>query len=252
MADARLMEVFFEVQRGLPRQGPGDRESTLAALRLCGELPERPTVLDVGCGPGMQSIVLAEACSGKILAVDNCDEYLAELRGRAEAAGLADRVEARHGDMTELDLPEASFDLIWCEGAAYVMGIATALTRWRDFLRDRGYLAFTELVWLEENPPPAAAAFFGGEYSAMTDREGIRRAIGERGYDLIGDFTLPDSAWWDDYYTPLAAKLPALKEKYQGDEEALGVISTTEAEINIRRRFRASYGYQFLVCRKAS
>ena len=55
----KLLEVFFEVQRGLPRQGPGSNESTIKALELCRELPDNPAVLDIGCGPGMQTMALA-------------------------------------------------------------------------------------------------------------------------------------------------------------------------------------------------
>ena len=66
----RLLEVFFEVQRGLPRQGPGDNGSTNKALALCLGLPDKPSVLDIGCGPGMQTMALAEASSGSIIAVD--------------------------------------------------------------------------------------------------------------------------------------------------------------------------------------
>lgn len=66
----------------------------------------------------------------------------------------------------------------------------------------------------------------------------------------VGDFTLPDSAWWNDYYTPLEAKLPSLKHKHLGDEEALGVIAITDAEIDMRRRFGLSYGYHFFISRK--
>ena len=131
------------MQRGLPRQGPGNRESTLKALALCSELPENPAVLDVGCGPGVQTIVLAEACAGHFIAVETCDEYLEELRQRVSRAGLADRVEVQHADMTALAVPAVSLDLIWCEGAAYIMGISAALKAWRRFLRDRAYLAFT-------------------------------------------------------------------------------------------------------------
>ena len=135
----RLLEVFFEVQRGLPRQGPGSNDSTIRALELCSELPENPTVLDIGCGPGMQTMALAKACSGRIIAVDTCDEYLDELRQRVRQAGLADRVEVKNADMVELGLPEESFDLIWSEGAAYIMGVSSALQAWRRSLRDKGY-----------------------------------------------------------------------------------------------------------------
>ena len=246
----KLLEVFFEVQRGLPRQGPGSKVSTLKALGLCCELSHNPTVLDIGCGPGMQTMALVEACSARIIAVDTCDEYLEELRQRARQANVADRVEVVHADMAELGLPANSLDLIWCEGAAYIIGIPAALESWRPLLRDKGYLAFSELVWLEENPPAAVAEFWRNEYPAMTSVDAVKEEIRAMGYELVGDFSLPDSAWWDDYYAPLEAKLPALRRKYRGDAEALSVIASTVAEIDMRRRFCRSYGYQFFVVRK--
>ena len=92
--------------------------------------------------------------------------------------------------------------------------------------------------------------FFTKEYPAMAGRATIAAVIRESGYEPVGDFTLPDSAWWEDYYTPLDAKLPSLKEKYERDQVALGVIAMAEAEIDMRRRFGQSYGYQFFVARK--
>jgi len=249
-ANSKLMEVFLDVQRGLPRQGPGSEHSTVKAFGLCSELPDKPTVLDIGCGPGMQTMTLAEACSGRIIAVDTCDEYLDELHKRARQADVADRVDVVNGDMAKLSLSEDSFDLIWCEGAAYIMGVPTALECWRPLLRDKGYLAFSELVWLEENPTASVAEFWREEYPAMTSKKAVREKIREASYQLVGDFTLPDSDWWTDYYTPLEAKLPSLRRKYAGDEEALSVIATTESEVDMRRRSCRSFGYQFFVARK--
>ena len=68
--DQRLFDIFLDVQRGLPRQGPGCDESTLRALSLCSELPEGADLLDVGCGPGMQTVALAKAVDGDVAAVD--------------------------------------------------------------------------------------------------------------------------------------------------------------------------------------
>ena len=248
--DPRLVEVFFDVQRGLPRQGPGCTQSTLDALKLCWELPERPDVIDIGCGPGAQTMALVSTYPGQFLAVDTCDEYLDQLRQRLQEAGCRDRVEVKHADMSKLGISEASFDLIWCEGAAYNMGIPAALNAWQPLLRDRGYLAFTELVWLEVNPDPEVKVFFDNEYPAMSNSQGIQDIIRQANYELIGNFTLPDAAWWDDYYTPLECKLPALRQKYRGDEEALAIIAMTATEIEMRRRFGKSYGYEFFVIKK--
>ena len=250
--DPQLFEIFLDVQRGLPRQGPGCEESTRRALSLCQDLPDRPAVLDVGCGPGLQTLVLAEALNGPVTAVDLTPEYLDQLQAKAEVAGLADRIEIVSGDMTALPFPPQSFDLIWSEGAAYVMGFAEAFTAWRALLKPAACIAVSELVWLVPDPPSEAAALFAEEYPAMTDVETNLEAIRDRGYELLGHFTLPDEAWWTHYYTPLATKLPGLLEKYAGDDEALSVVETTHREIDMRRRFGQSYGYEFFIAQKAS
>lgn len=77
-------EIFWEVHSGLPREGPGDNESTGRAFALMTELPVAPSILDVACGPGMQTIQLAQLCSGNIVAVDTHQPFLDELDRRAE------------------------------------------------------------------------------------------------------------------------------------------------------------------------
>jgi SAM-dependent methyltransferase len=125
----RLLEIFWDVQRGLPRQGPGATESTLKALALCTGLPARLTLLDIGCGPGMQTVALAAALpEAHITAVDIHQKYLDELRERAKAARVAARIDILAGDMQALPFPPQRFDLIWAEGAAYIMGCAQALS----------------------------------------------------------------------------------------------------------------------------
>jgi ubiquinone/menaquinone biosynthesis C-methylase UbiE len=247
----RLLELFFEVQRGLPRQGPGDDASTLRALAMCSSLPDAPAVLDVGCGPGMQTLALASALKGKIVAIDNCGEYLDELTRRAAAAGFAGQIETRNADMSKLPFPDASFDLVWCEGAAYNMGVTNALKAWRPLLRESGFLVFSELVWLTNAPPTEAEEFFGNEYPAMATVDTVRGYVIDADYDLIGHFTLPDASWWTHYYTPLQSKLPDLLQKYADDREALAVISMTETEIAIRERFSGNYGYEVFVARRS-
>ena len=247
---ARLFEIFLDVQRGLPRQGPGDAQSTREAIALCRDLPEHPAVLDIGCGPGLQTLVLAEALDGPITAVDLLQEYLDGLTRRAAAAGLAGRIEVLAGDMTKLPFPDRSFDLVWAEGSAYIMGFEAAFRAWRRLLKPDGCIAVTELTWLQDDPPAEAVDFFRQEYPAMTTLDANLASLGACGYDLLGQFTLPDAAWWDDYYTPLAAKLPDLKRRYADDPMALTVVAMTEREIDMRRRFGEAYGYVFFVARK--
>jgi hypothetical protein len=83
----------------------------------------------------------------------------------------------------------------------------------------------------------------------MTSVEANIKMIRESGYEPVDDFTLPECAWWDEYYTPLEANFPSLRERYQSDEDAIGVIAMSEAEVDVRRRFADSYGYHFFVAR---
>jgi hypothetical protein len=54
--------------------------------------------------------------------------------------------------MTEMPFTQGSFDLIWAEASAYIMGVEQALEQWRPYLSDEGYLVISDLVWLSKNP----------------------------------------------------------------------------------------------------
>lgn len=246
-----LMAVFFDIQSDLPRQGPGEDGSTRRALSSCNSLPTAPRVLDIGCGPGAQTLVLAEELNdATITAIDVHQPYLEEFQARAAAAEVSDRVTPENMSMEEMAFAPETFDLIWAESSAYIMGFSNAVAAWRPLLKPGGCLAVTELVWLTEDKPIEAEEFFQREYPAMTSRANVARNIRSAGYKLIDEFTLPDCAWWDAYYTPLLARLPALEAKYAGDAESSSVVAVARREVEIRRHFASSYGYEFFVAHR--
>ena len=81
----------------------------------------------------------------------------------------------------------------------------------------------------------------------MTDVASNLTRIRDAGYELVGHFRLPEAAWWDEYFGPLEAKLPALFQKYAGDDPALAIVDQTRREIDMRRRYPESFGYEFFV-----
>ena len=246
------LEVFDELFRGLAQQGPGSDECTLQALDAIGELAKNPRILDVGCGTGRQTLVLARRCGGDVLAVDTDPESLAELSRRALNANLAQHVETQVASMTELEFPEESFDLIWSEGAIYIMGFPQGLSEWRRFLRPGCCIALTELSWLTPDPPAIARDFWSVEYPGMASREQNIRAIARANYQPVESFALPEAAW-SGYYGPLEERVAQLREKYASADNAPGALETLDAmqrEIDVFRASQGSYSYVFYVARR--
>ena len=70
-SDPRQREIFFAIHHGLPREGPGNRACAERALALAAPLPGPPRILDIACGPGLQTVELAEMLPGaQITAID--------------------------------------------------------------------------------------------------------------------------------------------------------------------------------------
>jgi ubiquinone/menaquinone biosynthesis C-methylase UbiE len=241
---------FYEIYEAIPRQGPGDRDSTLRALRLMPALSSGHRVLDIGCGTGAQTLDLARSTPARIVAVDNHEPFISRLTERA--ADLDDRIAATVGDMNDLRFPDGSFDVIWCEGAIFAIGFAKGLATWRRLLTSGGYLAVSELCWLRADHPGEVEAFFGAEGADIAELDVRRKAIVDSGYRLAGDFVLPATAWWDNYYAPLQAELERFRVRHAGNQEALDVAARSQREIDLYRKYPDQFGYGFFVMRLGS
>lgn len=249
--DPLVRKVFFDVYERLPRGGPGDRGSVARVLGLVGELPARPRVLDIGCGPGAQTLHLAALLpAARIVAVDNHPPFVARVAERVAAAGLAARVRAEVGDMAALPFADGSFDLLWSEGAAYMMGVTNALRAWRGLVPPGGRLAFSEAIWSKPGAPAELEALWAEEYAEMTDAAGNLARLETSGWRSLGWFELPWSAWWDEFYEPMERVLAARRASWAGEPRALETLSALAAEIEMMRRYAGWYNYGFFAARR--
>jgi cyclopropane fatty-acyl-phospholipid synthase-like methyltransferase len=244
------MAIFYEVYGTLPRAGPGDDASTGKAYRMMTELPENPRILDIGCGPGKQTMELARLSRGKIVALDNHQPFLDKVRQDAQAFGLAQHIETLNQDMNAMKFAPESFDVIWAEGALNLMGFENGLKAGRPLLKRGGYVGVTELVWLE-NHPSFEAREWAREYPAMKDvRENLQH-FKDNGYEMTGHFTLPVSSWFDEYYDPMQKRINELRNRYRGQTAAEQVIESAQAEIDGFKKCSGEVGYEFFVARAA-
>ncbi len=82
----------------------------------------------------------------------------------------------------------------------------------------------------------------------MADIEASRALVRDCGYDLLGDFVLPDAAWWDDYYGPKEKRLLELLDRIRaGDPIAAAILGECRHDLAIHRKYSEYYGYVFLV-----
>ncbi|MCB5164024.1 bifunctional class I SAM-dependent methyltransferase/N-acetyltransferase [Streptomyces bambusae] len=246
MTDNTFFEAFLTLHRGLPRQGPGSDATTRRLLSLAGPLPERPRVLDLGCGPGRSALLLAAEAGAEVTAVDIDAGFLDELGTAAEARGLAGRVHPVRADMTALPFPDGSFDLVWAESSVFVVGFDTALREWRRLLAPGGTLVLTECVWTADEPSAAASAFWDEHYPLRRDAQNTAAAEAA-GYRVLGVHPQPASDW-DEYYGPLAAAAAGADRSAPGMAAA---AAGAEREIAMRRDHGHEYGYSGYVLRPA-
>ena len=241
-------KFFFRIFEGLPRQGPGSDACTARAFHLIPEIPRGARILDIGCGSGMQTLALARLCpESAITACDIHQPFLDDLQERAKNSGLNARIKTMRASMDNLVFPAESFDLIWAEGSAFVMGFTEALHSWKRYLKSPGYLALSECVWFSHTPPDECRQYFAERYPAMMHEQEARTVIRDAGYSILGTLRLPDATWWDDYYIPLSRNLKDLKHQYRNDQEVQALLRSMEEEIQIFRRYSAEYGYSFFV-----
>lgn len=246
-----LVDEFYRFFHEMPRQGPGSRETTLAALDVIRPyLPKRPQILEIGCGSGGSTLDLASFCQGHVTALDNDEKALNILKQRAKSSGLAQSITTRPGCMTQLDFKSGTFDLIWSEASAYSMGFNRALHTWRPYLRRNGLLIISELGWTVDDPPEEARKFWEREYPSMKSVSENMSAIYRAGYAVISHFMLDDNDWETNYYTPMEHLIAQRRHDFP-DCECIGVLcQQLEKEIRIYRKYSFAFDYVFAICRK--
>lgn len=239
------MRHFFTIFENMKRQGPGSIESTSKAFNSIKDQKAIKHILEIGCGTGAASLALLEETDSVITAVDNHKPFLDRFQKEIDQKGYSQRVLLHNMDMHDLDFPDGSFDMLWAEGSAYIMGFESALFEWKRLLRDRGYLFVSDAVWLSETPSKDCLKYWSIEYPNMVDIETRESQAVKCGYEIINSFVLPRKDWKNFYRD--------MKELVTKALERSGANPTYEdmlKEISVDENYGNEYGYICLMLRK--
>jgi len=238
-------EVLYELFRDMPRQGPGSNECTRKAYERLSNLPKQPRILDIGCGSGMQTLELAKISGGQVTALDNYQPFLDALVKSAKSDGVDKHIKTVNGSMFELPFAKSTLDIIWSEGAIYIIGFEKGLCEWKPLIKPGGYLVVSELAWIKPDRPDEIRAYMEGEYPAIKNDRDNKEIIRHVGYHEVSSFILPEAVWRDDFYKPMQSRLNLLKPKYAGNRETSEVLDACQHEIDMYRKYSRYYSYVF-------
>ncbi len=190
---------------------------------------ENPRILDIGCGSGVPTMELAKLSDGEILGIDIDQDHLDKLSRKIEQEGLTNRVKAIKCSLLDIKFPDNSFDIIWAEGSITTLGVEKSLRGWNRLLKPKGFLVIHDEI----------KHFFEK-----------RHIIASCGYKLIEHFSLPEEAWWEEYYSPLEIKIKELYKKYSNDPDALEVLNIHQNEIDMVKFSPKSFQSVFCIMQK--
>ena len=103
------------------------------------------SVLDIGCGTGSLSVVLAEL-GHKVTGIDLSPAMIAQARAKAAAREV--QIEFHVMDAAFPQLPDRQFDVLICRHLLWALPEpGQVLRRWGGFLKQRGRLILIEGFW---------------------------------------------------------------------------------------------------------
>jgi SAM-dependent methyltransferase len=242
-----LPPFFSQVFESLPRQGPGCAGATRKVFSLLPPLPGDAKILDVGCGSGTQTRELAGLTPGKITAVDNHQPFLDILNARAGEAGLQGRIRTVNASMDALPFEPGQFDLIWSEGAIFIVGFEQGLSLWKPFLKKGGYMVVSDADWFEPNPPAELMNWWESEGYVPVSEDEMKERVKRSGLRLIATYRLPEAGWWENYHVPMLAQIAELRKTHGSDPGNAALLDAFEHEAGMYRKYKRYYGYTFFI-----
>lgn len=187
-------------------------------------------VLDVAAGPGTSALEIARIFGCRVTGVDYGAAQVARANAAAATAGLAERVQFRHGDAERLPFADGSFDAVLCECAFCTFpDKPTAAAEFRRVLRPGGRLGLSDIA-LDPSQLPASLQGVLGVVACLADALPAPEYVDLLTTAGLGDFRLEDHAEaLRELVQQIDVRLLAVKVAAALGKVALGTVDLARA-----------------------
>jgi ubiquinone/menaquinone biosynthesis C-methylase UbiE len=244
------VNLICEYYSSVERQGPGSPEITVKALSFIDNLNKESRIVDLGCGTGGQTRVLAEHTEGMITGLDLFPRFIELFDLKAKEQNLQNNLKGLVGSMDNLPFQKEELDLIWSEGSIYNIGFERGLREWRRFLKTDGFVAVSEASWFTEERPKEIEEFWMDAYPEIDTIPNKVDQMQKAGYMPVATFILPNNCWLEHFYPPQVEAHKAFLKKHAGNKTAEGFIANQRHEMQLYNKYKGYYGYVFYIGKK--
>jgi len=172
----------------------------------------QPIILDIGCGTGFSTILLATDTDGNVVGIDIDRDSLDILQEKIARFDLEDRIRIIHDSITHHRFNKNSFDIIWAEGSLFIMGFKQSLTDWYQLIKPKGFLVV---------------------HDAMDAIDKKLEMIPDLGYLVINHFMITETQWWTTYFSPLKDLIKRYEQHSKTDEKLYDLLLKEKDEVSL-------------------
>jgi len=176
---------------------------------------ENPRILDVGCGSGVPTLMIAEKFNGKITAVDTDTKSIDIFREKVENLNLANRVFLTVNSLFDIKVKNNQYDLILAEGLLNVIGFQKGFLRIVKLLKRKGFIIIHD------------------EFQNQNEKIEF---IKNNDCKILELFVLDEQIWWNDYFKCLEKEISSISNK-----ELLNLFKSDLLEIKLFRKNPSNY-----------
>ncbi len=144
------MFIFMAKYIGMNVLHPGGLKSTKRLLELL-NLDKSKRVLDIACGKGTTSILIAKKIGCKVVGIDISEDSINKAKVLAEKSGVGSLVEFRVGDAINLPFADNEFDAIITQAMLVLVDEKEkAISEAMRVLKNGGKAGWIELTWKKQ------------------------------------------------------------------------------------------------------